>query len=166
MKTKNQIMRIRLVVIIIMILPLYINAQNFNPSKAQFTPRHPFGIGDEKPPQLVQLPTMKPLSTLTQIEKAQAKLVREEQKLIKLSRKAWDLEDDLKKKQELLKNIENTRDRSNDPDHQKRIEKLKLQIAKSQDKVNESKAEVESESKKVEDLEKAIEEAKYTRHGE
>ncbi|MFB3389422.1 hypothetical protein [Flavobacterium sp. LAR06] len=157
-------MGIRLVVIIIMILPLYINAQNFNPSKAQFTPRHPFGIGDEKPPQLVQLPTMKPLSTLTHVEKAQAKLAREEQKLIKLARKAWDLEDDLKKEQELLKNLENTKDRSND--HQKRIEKLKLQIAKSQDKVNESKAEVESESKKVEDLEKAIEEAKYTRHGE
>ncbi|MBF4467139.1 hypothetical protein [Flavobacterium sp. LC2016-12] len=159
-------MRIRLVVIIIMILPLYINAQSFNPSKIQFTPRHPFGIGDEKPPQLVQLPAMKPLSTLTQIEKAQAKLAREEQKLIKLARMAWDLEDDLKKEQEQLKTLENDPDTSNDPDHQKRIEKLKQQIAKSQDKVNESKAEVKSESKKVEDLEKAIEEAKYTRYGE
>lgn len=159
-------MRIRLVVITIMILPLFVNAQTFNPPIRQFNQNHLFGVGDEKPPKLVELPTMKPHSTLTQIEKAQAKLTREEQKLIKLARKAWDLEDDLKKGQEQLKNLEIDPDRNNNSDHQKRIEKLKQQIAKSQDKVNESKTEVQSESKKVEDLEKAIEETKYTRQGE
>lgn len=141
-------MRIRLVVIIIMIFPLFINAQTFNPPTRQFNQNLLFGVRDEKPPKLAELPTMKPISTLTQIEKAQAKLSREEQKLIKLARRAWDLEDDLKKEQELLKTLENTPDSSNDSDHQKRIEKLKQQIAKSQQELDKAKTEVELNSKK------------------
>lgn len=115
-------------------------------------------------PDTPKLETVKPIATLTHVEKAQAKSKREEQKLIKLARKAWDLEDDLKKEQEQLKNLENAPESSNNPDHQKDIEKLKQQIARSQDKVNKAKAEVESETKKVEELEKAIETTKYTRH--
>ncbi|WP_133507421.1 hypothetical protein [Flavobacterium chryseum] len=123
-----------------------------------------FPMQDERPPQLVQLPTMKPIS-VSRLQKAQTKLTREEQKLIKLARKAWDYEDDLKKEQEQLKNIENAPESSNDPDHQKKIEKLKQQIVKSQEKVSKAKAEVESETIKVESLEKAIETAKFTRQG-
>jgi outer membrane translocation and assembly module TamA len=156
-------MRNLLIVFIIITTPLFANAQSFNPS--QIKPRNsPFPMNDDRPPQLVQLPTMKPISSLSHIEKAQAKLTREEQKLIKLARKAWDQEDNLKKEQEQLKILENTSESNNEPDHQERIENAKKQIVKSQDKLNKVKAEVESESKKVEDLEKAIEEAKFTRH--
>lgn len=157
-------MRTLLITLKIIILPLFVNAQTFNPPTRQFNQNLLFGVRDEKPPKLVELPTMKPISTLTQIEKAQAKLEREEQKLIKLARKAWGLEDDLKKEQGLLKNLENTPEKSNNPEYQKNKENLKKQIAKSQDKVNKVKEEVELESKKVEELEKAIETAKFTRH--
>jgi peptidoglycan hydrolase CwlO-like protein len=156
-------MRTFLIAMILMIIPFFSNAQSFNSSKMQ--PRtNPLPMEDERPPQLVQLPTMKPIS-INRVEKAQAKLTREEQKLIKLARKAWDQEDDLKKEQEQLKNLEYDPKSSNDLNHQKKIEKLKQQIVKSQEKLNKTKAEVESESKKVENLEKAIETAKYTRQG-
>jgi chromosome segregation ATPase len=68
-----------------------------------------------------------------------------------------------KKKQDNLKTLENTPENSNDPTHQKKIEIAKKQIAKSQDKLNEAKKDVESGLKKVENLEKKIQEAKFTR---
>lgn len=149
-----------------MTLAHFVNAQVLNSSKMQLNPLIPFRNGDEKPPQLVQLPTMTPLPTLTNIEKAQAKLAREEQKLIKLARNAWDLEDGLKKEQDQLKNLENVPEKSSDPDHQKRIKELKQQIAKSQKELDKAKIEVQVSTKKVEDLEKAIDGAKFTRQGE
>ncbi|WP_132011686.1 hypothetical protein [Flavobacterium sp. 90] len=152
-----------LIVLIVMIMPIFVNAQSFNPNPSQQVLHGLMGV-DERAPQLVQLPTMKPIVTLNHVEKAKAKLAREEQKLIKMARKAWDKEDDLKKEQDQLKTLENASQNSNDPDHQKKIEALKKQIAKSQEKVNQAKIEVELESKKVEELEKAIEDAKYTRH--
>ena len=152
-----------LIMLILVTIPFFTNAQGFNPSQIQLR-NSPFPISNDRPPQLVQLPTMKPITSLSQVEKAQAKLAREEQKLIKLARKAWDQEDNLKKEQEQLKIFENTLESNNDSDHQKRIENVKKQIVKSQDKLNKAKTEVESMSKKVEDLEKAIEEAKFTRH--
>lgn len=151
------------IVFTVMIMPIFANAQSFNPSQQVLLHGTVMGI-DEKAPQLVQLPTMKPIVTLNHVEKAKAKLAREEQKLIKIARKAWDKEDDLKKEQDQLKTLENASQNNNDPDHQKKIEALKKQIAKSQEKVNQAKIEVELESKKVEDLEKAIDDAKYTRH--
>ncbi|TPG39283.1 hypothetical protein [Flavobacterium pectinovorum] len=154
-------MRNLFIVLIITIIPLFANAQGFNQS--QLRNGTLMGV-DERAPQLVQLPTMKPIVTLNHVEKAKAKLAREEQKLIKMARKAWDKEDDLKKEQEQLKTLENASQNSNDPNHQKKIETLKKQIAKSQEKVNEAKKEIELESKKVEDLENAIDDAKYTRH--
>lgn len=160
---QNQIMRNLLIVFTVMIMPIFANAQSFNPSQQVLLHRTVMGI-DERAPQLVQLPTMKPIVTLNHVEKAKTKLAREEQKLIKMARKAWDKEDDLKKEQDQLKTLENASQNNNDADHQKKIEALKKQIAKSQEKVNQAKIEVELESKKVEDLEKAIDDAKYTRH--
>ncbi|MDW8850333.1 hypothetical protein SD960_09540 [Flavobacterium sp. MMLR14_040] len=157
-------MRIFLIVMILIITPLFSNAQNFNASKMQ--PRtNPLPMEDEKPPQLVQLPTMKPISTLSRVEKAQSKLEREEQKLIKLARKAWNKEDDLKKEQAQLKSLETAPENINNPDQQKEIEKCKRQIAQLKDELDKAKAEVELSTKKVQELEKAIEEAKYTRQG-
>jgi predicted RNase H-like nuclease (RuvC/YqgF family) len=169
-ENQNQIMKSLLIVLIVMIMPLFVKAQVDYSMQSPL--RDPITGGLINPitrtptqrPNTPKLETVKPIATLTNVEKAKAKLAREEQKLIKLSRKEWDLEDDLKNEQEQLKNLENTLESSNDPDHQKKIEKLKQQIANSQDKINKAKTEVESESKKVDDLEKAIETAKYTRH--
>ena len=154
-------MRMRLIILILMMtMPFFTNAQ------VDYSMQLPIYDAWGRPierPKTPQLETVKPLS-LNRVEKAKAKLAREEQKLIKLARKAWDLEDDLKKEEQLLKNLENTPENSNDPDHQKRIKQTKQQITKSQDKLNKAKIDVESSSKKVEGLEKAIEEVKFTRH--
>jgi hypothetical protein len=149
---------------IITILPLFANAQNFNSS--QIKPQnnvHSFGL--EPSPKVPEImPTMKPLYR-NRVENAKAKLAREEQKLIKLARKTWEKEADLKTKQEKLKNLENTPENSNDPNLQKNIEKCKKQIAKSQNTLDKEKIKLESRSKKVEDFELAIEEAKFKREG-
>lgn len=157
-------MRTFLITMIIVTLPLFVKAQNYNFPGPQFDQTPVFMRGNDRPPQLVQLPTMKPISR-NRIENAQAKLVIKEQKLTKMARKTWDKEVDLKAKQEELKSIENATENSNNPDHQKNIEKCKKQIAKSQDEVDKAKMELEVESKKVQAFEKAIEEAKYTRQG-
>lgn len=157
-------MRTFLIIMILIITPLFSNAQSFNPSGIR-PKTNPLSNEDERPPQLVQLPTMKPISTLSRVEKAKAKLEREEQKLIKLARKAWDKEDDLKKQQEQLNRLETATVNIDNPDHQKEIEKCKKQIAQSKDEFDKAKSDVEINTKKVEELEKAIEEAKYTRQG-
>jgi hypothetical protein len=157
-------MRTRLIVMIIMTLPLFVNAQNFNPPQPKM--QDPlFNQWENKRPELPQTPTVKPLYR-SRAENAQAKLVKEEQKLIKLAKKAWGKEADLKKEKENLKNLESTPDNSNNPNHQKKIEKSKKQIAKSQDKLNKAKAEVDSMSKKVKDIEIAVEAAKLKRKGD
>lgn len=154
-------MRTRLIIMIIMILPLFVNAQNFNPPKPQM--QDPlFNQWGNKRPELPQTPTVKPLYR-SRAENAQAKLAIEERKLIKIAKKAWAKEADLKKEKENLKNLENTPEAGNNAYHQKKIEKSKQQIAKSQDKLNKLKTEVDSKSKKVEDMEKAIEAAKLKR---
>ncbi|MBA4276527.1 hypothetical protein [Flavobacterium sp.] len=151
-------MRTRLIIMIIMILPLFVDAQNFNPPKPQM--QDPlFNLWGNKRPELPQTPTVKPLYR-SRAENAQAKLAIEERKLIKIAKKAWAKEADLKKEKENLKNLENTPETDNNAYHQKKIEKSKKQIAKSQDKLNKLKTEVDSKSKKVENMEKAIEAAK------
>lgn len=159
-------MRVRLIVmiIIIIILPFFANAQNFNPSQIQ--PQNNVGpMGIESRPKVPEImPTMKPLYR-SRLENAKAKVAREEQKLIKQAKKTWKKEDDLKTKQEKLKNLVNAAGNSNDPNIQKKIEKYKKQIAKSQDTLDKEKIKLESRSKKVEDLELAAEEAKFKRFG-
>jgi hypothetical protein len=155
-------MRTSLITIIIIILPLFVKAQNYNLPSPQFNQTPFFMHGDDRPPQLVKLPTLKPISR-NRIENAEAKLVLKEQKLTKMARNTWDKEADLKAKQEELKNLENTAENNNNPDHQKKIEKCKKKIAKSQDEVDKAKVKLELESKKVEAFEKSIEEAKQTR---
>lgn len=151
-------MRIRLIVMII--LPFFVNAQNFNPPQIQ-PQNNIWPKGLEPRPKVPEImPTMKPLY-LSRAENAKAKLARKEQKLIKQARKTWEKEADLKTKQEKLKNIENAPKNSNDLN----LQKFKKKIAKSQDKVNKAKIKLESRSKKVKDFELAIEEAKFRREG-
>ena len=160
-ENQKQIMRSRLIVMIIMILPLLVNAQNFNPPKPKI--QDPlFNQLENKRSELPQTPTVKPLYR-SRAENAQAKLANEERKLIKLAKKAWAKEADLKKEKENLKNLENTPEASNNAYNQKKIEKLKKQIAKSQNKLNNVKTEVDLKTKKVEDMEIAIEAAKLKR---
>ena len=157
-------MRIRLIVMIITILPLFSNAQNFNPSQIQ--PQNNVGpMGIEPRPKVPEImPTMKPLYR-SRVENAKAKVAREEQKLIKQAKKTWKKDDDLKTKQEKLKNLINTPGNSNEPNLQKNIEKCKKQIIKSQYTLDKEKIKLESRSKKVEDLELATKEAKFKKFG-
>lgn len=116
-------MRTRLIAMIIMILPLFVNAQNFNPPKPNM--RDPlFNQWDNQGPKVLQLETVKPLNR-SRLENAQTKVANEERKLIKLERKAWGKEDELKKEKENLMNLENTPESSRNPDDQKKIEKSK-----------------------------------------
>lgn len=154
----------RLIAMIMTILPLFMNAQSFNPSQLQ-PQNNVWPKGLEPRPKVPEImPTMKPLY-LSRAENAKAKLARKEQKLIKQARKTWKKEANLKTKQEKLKNLENATKNSNDLNLQKNIQKFKKQIAKSQDKVNKAKIKLESKSKKVKDFELAIEEAKFRREG-
>ena len=157
-------MRIRLIVMIITILPLFVNAQSFNPS--QIRPQNNVGpMGIEPRPKVPEImPSMKPLYR-SRIENVKAKVAREEQKLIKQAKKTWEKEDDLKTKQEKLKNLINTTENNNDPNLEKNIAICKKQIVKSQDTLDKEKIKLESRSKKVEDLELATKEAKFKKFG-
>ncbi|UUF16121.1 MULTISPECIES: hypothetical protein [Flavobacterium] len=108
--------------------------------------------------------TVKPLSR-NDVEKTKAKLAREEQKLIKLAEKKWQIELDLRAKRESLKNLENTSKNNNDPDYQKNIEKLKKEIAISQNKLDDAKSKQDFRAEKVLELEIMLEESKFTRKG-
>jgi hypothetical protein len=112
-KPKNQIMKAHMIIMAIMMLPVFMNAQRFDPSQI----RPPIDIFpmQKKYPQVPEItPTTKPLYR-SRIENAQVKLATEERKLIKLARKAREQEDDLRKEQENLKNLEDTPENSNDP---------------------------------------------------
>ncbi len=77
----------RISLIVMTILPLFINAQRFNPSKI-LSQHNILPFGQELHPKVPEImPAMKPLY-LSRKENAQAKLTREEQKLIKLAKKA------------------------------------------------------------------------------
>ena len=83
-----------------------------------------FNQWENKRPELPQMPTVKPLYR-SRAENAQAKLTNEESKLIKLAKKAWEKEADLKKEKENLKNLESTPQSSNNPNNQKKLKNLK-----------------------------------------
>jgi multidrug resistance efflux pump len=121
-----------------------------------------FNQWENKRPEISQTSTVKPIYR-SRAENAQAKLAIEERKLIKLAKKAWEKEADLKKEKENLKILESTLENNNNPNRQKKIEKSKKQIVKSQDKLNKAKTEVDSKTKKVEDMEKGIEAYKLKR---
>jgi hypothetical protein len=87
---KTQIMKTLLMVIIMLILPLFMNAQSFSPS--QIKPQHDIFPMQERNPKLPQMPTIKPLYR-SRIENAEAKLAKENRKLMKLAKKAWKQED-------------------------------------------------------------------------
>ncbi|MWB95685.1 hypothetical protein GON26_15060 [Flavobacterium sp. GA093] len=155
-------MNIRLIVILILLFPFFVNAQNFKPVQIQ----PPFELGTSpftpRNPKLPQLETVKPISQ-SHVQNMRSKLARKEQEIIKLEKKIWADEDDLKEKLKNLENLENATENSNDPDHQKKIENSKKQIAKSQSKLNEAEVKLKLKLKKLEDLEKALEEAKFKR---
>ncbi|WP_291149142.1 hypothetical protein [Flavobacterium sp. UBA7680] len=99
------------------------------------------------------------------VQRAKNRIAREEQKLIKLGQEEWKIELDLKAQLENLKQLENSPEKSNDPDHQKDIEKAKIRIAKSQEKLNKAKAEVELSTKTLNDYEVALKDARLTKYG-
>lgn len=151
-------MKTYLIVMIMMIAPLLVNAQTFNPPTAKM--QDPlFNQWGNQRPKVLGLESVKPLSR-SRIENAQIKVANEERKLVKLAREAWDMEDALKEEKEKLKNLENTPENSITPDRQKKIEKSRKQIAKSQDKLNKAKLEIDLKSKELKDMEAAIESAK------
>lgn len=110
-------------------------------------------------PNTPKLETVKPLSRNYK-EKMQAKLEKEERKLIKLAAKSWEIELDLRAEKKALKTLENN---TNDPDLQKNTEKQKQVIVKIEENLKRVKTEEEISSKKVADLELAVEDAKFKR---
>jgi hypothetical protein len=148
--------------ILIIVLPLFVTAQNFNPPKYRppLQDQMFLMMYDRPKPQKVEI--VKPYSR-NSVENAEAKLAKEERKLKKLGNKVWDIEADLKTKNKNLQLLENAPENSNDSNRQKNIEKCKKQIAESQDKLNNAKIELELSSKRAEELEKAVEDAKFIR---
>lgn len=157
MRTKNQIMKIRLIVLILLLLPIFVHAQY--DYSMQMPIRDPSTGMPMSRPNTPKLETVKPLSRNYK-EKMQAKLEKEERKLVKLAEKSWKIELDLREKKATLKTLENN---TNDPDHEKNVEKQKEQILKIEEDLKKAKAEEEISSKKVADLELAVEDAKFRR---
>lgn len=161
-------MRSLFITLIIITLPLFVNAQvpeifkeasrNIGRQQAEKI-LYPM---QKQYPELPKTPSFKPLYR-NRIENAEAKLVREERKLKKLENEAQEKKDDLKTNQEKLLNLENAFKNTNDSDYQKNIERHKEQIAKIQNELNKVKILIESRSKKVADLEIAMEDAKFKR---
>jgi hypothetical protein len=141
-------------------MSLYANAQKFDSTQIRPNLSNPFLEGEKSPKVPEITPTLKPIYR-SRVENAKSKLLREEQKLIKLARKTWDKEADLKAKKEDLINLENTAKNSNNPSIQRNIDKYKKQIAHEQDILDKEKLKVEILSKKVADFELAIEEARF-----
>lgn len=148
--------------LIIILLPFFINAQSFNPTKLR--PSYDFGRAslESRPKQPETLPTMKPLN-LSSKDVAKAKLAREEQKLIKIARKTWGIEANLKKEQEKLVQLEKSLKTNDNYKLLKEIETYKKQIAKSNDKLSKAKIILELRTEKVKNIELAIEELKFKR---
>ena len=153
-------MKTNLTILITTLLSLYANAQKFDSTQIRPNLNNPFLEGEKSPKVPEITPTLKPIYR-SRLENAKSKLVREEQKLIKLARKTWDKEADLKAKKEELINLENTAKNSNNPSLKRNIDKYIKQIAHEQDILDKEKLKVELLSKKVADFELAIEEAQY-----
>lgn len=153
-------MKTNLTIIITTLLSLYANAQKFDSTQIRPNLNNPLLEGEKNPKVPEITPTLKPIYR-SRIENAKSKLVREEQKLIKLARKTWDKETDLKAKKEELINLENTAKNSNNSSLQRNLDKYIKQIAIEQDILEKEKLKVEVLSKKVADFELAIEEARY-----
>ena len=153
-------MRTRFIVLIIILFPFCVNAQ----IKYEGNPGvNPYAVNDNKrSPEVINYPTVKPLYR-NRIEVVQAKLAKEEQKLIKLDRNAWEIQSKIKKEKENIKVIKNTSDKINDSSIQKKIENSEKKIVKYQDKLKKAKKEIDLSFKKVEDLEKAIDQVRVNR---
>jgi hypothetical protein len=152
-------MRERLIAVLMLILPFFVNSQNFIPPKPKMQDIPFFKPWENNRPIVLQLEKVKPLNR-SRLENAQTKVAIEERKLIKLARKAWDKEDELKKEKEHLINLEKTPENTRTPDHLKKIETAKKLIAKFEAELNEAKTKVDLRTKKLEDMEKAIEASK------
>ncbi|PXY45449.1 hypothetical protein DMB68_12275 [Flavobacterium hydrophilum] len=153
-------MKTPLITIIAILLPLFISAQNSDPSKPEL--QHTLYPWME--PKVPNMKNTKPF-TRNKIQRAKNRIAREEQKLIKLGQEEWKIELDLKAQLEKLKQLENSSEKSNEPDHQKNIEKAKTQIAKTQEKLNKTKTEVALSTKTLNDNEIALKEARLEKSG-
>ncbi|MCV9929872.1 hypothetical protein OIU83_19585 [Flavobacterium sp. LS1R49] len=168
---QNPIMRSLFITLIIITLPLFANAQTHHfitDTEKNKMLNQARNQAEQKLQQqnsyieLPKTPSFKPLYR-NRIENAEAKLVREERKLKKLENEAQEKKDNLKAKQEKLLNLENALKNTNDSDYQKNIERTKEQIAEVQNELNKVKILIESRSKKIADLEIAMEDAKFKR---
>ncbi|MCR4031596.1 MULTISPECIES: hypothetical protein [Flavobacterium] len=150
-------MKTRFFLLLIIILPFFSHAQV---DYSMQSPIHdPITGMPMSRPNTPKLETVKPLSRNYK-EKMQAKLEKEERKLIKLAAKSWEIELDLRAEKKALKTLENN---TNDPDLQKNTEKQKQVIVKIEENLKRVKTEEEISSKKVADLELAVEDAKFKR---
>ena len=148
-------MKTRFFLLLIIILPFFSHAQV---DYSMQSPIHdPITGMPMSRPNTPKLETVKPLSRNYK-EKMQAKLEKEERKLIKLAAKSWEIELDLRAEKKALKTLENN---TNDPDLQKNTEKQKQVIVKIEENLKRAKTEEEISSKKVADLELAVEDAKF-----
>nr|WP_294781169.1 hypothetical protein [uncultured Flavobacterium sp.] len=150
-------MKTRLIVLLIILLPFFSNAQaDYSMQLPIHDPITGRPMSRQNTPKLE---TVKPLSRNYK-EKVQAKLEKEERKLVKLAEKSWEIELDLRAEKTTLKTLENN---TNNPDHEKNIAKQKELITKLDEELKKAKAEEEISSKKVADLELALEDAKFKR---
>lgn len=144
---------------LLLLLSFGATAQNFNPSALMPQPQNAlFPMMDQRP-KVLGLETMKPISKNYK-EKMQAKLDREEKKLVKLAEKSWQIELDLRSQKTKLKTLE---DNLNDPDRDKKIEKQKQLIARIEEELKVAKAEEEISAKKVTNLQLVVEDSKFVR---
>jgi hypothetical protein len=98
--------------------------------------------------------------TVNKIEAAENKLAKEERNLTKLQEKAKEKEAELNTDKENLLNLANSSQINNDGVVQKNINKSKGKVAKSEEKLSNTNAEIISSSKKIEDFKKEIQTSK------
>lgn len=100
-ENQNKMMKTHLIVMIITILPLFVNAQTITPStfippKPTMESHNPFNWWKKKYPDPLPTATVKHLNW-SKLAKAETKLAKEERKLMKLVKRTWVKENDLKK---------------------------------------------------------------------
>ncbi|WP_281309624.1 hypothetical protein [Flavobacterium flavigenum] len=151
-------MKARLTLLLIIILPLFTIAQNSNEPELQHT-LYPW--------MEPKLSKMEPTKRLTKgnVERAKKRIKQEEENLIKLGQKEWEIELDLKAKRENLKQLENLQVKRNDPDLQKNIEKIRAKIVKTEEKLNKAKTKVELSTKALNEYEIALKDARLKKYG-
>jgi hypothetical protein len=98
--------------------------------------------------------------TVNKIEAAENRLAKEERNLTKLQEAAKEKEAELNTEKENLLNLANSSQINNDGDVKKNIDKSKGKVAKAEERLSNTNAEIISSSKKIEDFKKEIQTSK------